>query len=256
MLSKEDKIRFIQDMLVDHPCLDSLFFDENKMLHIDIRKQLMNLSNFLIERASSYFTNFNVQDIFLIGSICEYMYTDKSDIDIFIIVDDLVNEFDDNNDKIMNILTCDAQIKNMTFTVHKHPVDISFVKRYKLFNYATYSILNNKWNIEPERLKFEYGAEELFYEYCKFSADLNRFVASLNKINGAFLDLESCHKLRDRIKEIKDNAYMAKDENPLHGYCKEYNIYRVAKRFGLLKHFTKYVNDSYKYITGTEHARR
>ena len=254
MLSKEDKINFVHDLLIDHPHLNELIFDENKKMRSIVRNSLLDISHFIIDRVSPFFTNFKVEDILLHGSICEYIWTDKSDIDLIIVINDNDEIF---NKHVTNMLMSDTSKRGGEFRLYNHVIDIGFLKKCMIMGYyATYSILNNKWNVEPERLGFEYGAEELFYEYCKFSADLNRFVASLNKINGAFLDLNSCYKLKNRLIEIQTKAYKAKYDNPLHGYCKEYNIYRVAKRFGVLKHFENYVNDSYKYITGTEHARR
>lgn len=256
MLSKEDKINFVHDLLIDHPHLNELIFDENKKMRSIVRDSLLDISHFIIDRVSPFFTKFKVEDILLQGSICEYIWTDKSDIDLFIIINDLLDDGEITNQNITNMLMTDASKRGLKFKLYNHVIDIGFLKRQALIDYGAYSILNNEWYVEPERFNFECDAEELFYEYCKFNADLNRFVASLNKINGTFLDLDACTKLREHIGNIKKNAYMSKNDHPLHGYCKEYNIYRVAKRFGVLRHFINYANDSYKYIAGTEHARR
>ena len=83
----------------------------------------------------------------------------------------------------------------------------------------------------------------------EFKQSIEEFpIKSLPKINDAFLTTEGAQQLEQKLSSLKTDAFLAKDVDPEHEYSLTYNIYRLAKKFGLLSHLKQYAADSYKYL--------
>lgn len=248
-LTKEDKIGIIQSMMINHETLNPLVFDNQDQMFDDKRENLLKIANFIIEKSVAFFPHAQIKDIVLIGSICSYIYTESSDMDLFVFVDNIVPD----NDALSNVL-----LKNINFSILQsyqpqflnHPVDfgVLHVSNERIDGRNNYSLLRNEWNQKPVRKQLLFTAEELFSHYCQYSAQLHQFVASLDKINNAFLTQSSCAKLTEYLHDLRSKAFDAKDNSPEHEYSLDYYLYRILKRFGAYAHFQKYLIDSYKNL--------
>ena len=83
----QEHIAIIRKMLVRHDTLHPRIFNEKGDVYPFIRDQLMQSTQFMIDMVVSAFPKLKVLDIVLLGSLCGYCYTESSDLDIFIIVD-------------------------------------------------------------------------------------------------------------------------------------------------------------------------
>lgn len=248
MLSRKEKLELVANMLQNHEVLLPYLFDEKKM-HADTRKKLLSIADFVIENFLAFSPHVIIKDILLHGSICSYTYSDSSDIDIFIVVDNIFPN-QKLTEVILNFMNISLANQKNKPSFYGHPVDygILHISNKRCQGRNIYSLLYDKWNDEPVRLEYPFTAEELFREYCQYSAKLHEYVASLEKIDNAFLTKESCIKLSDYLQMLRDKAFEAKNNSPEREYSLDYNLYRLLKRFNTYAHFKNYIQDSYKNL--------
>ncbi len=250
-LTKEDKLSIIKTMMQHNDVLSPLFFDTDKIMLPHIRKKMLDMVSIIKNHYISFFPNIEIEDIILTGSLCSYIYTSTSDIDLFI----LFKNISDNN--VFNFFTKIGTYinRNIKPKIYNHAIDfgITYSEKYynmdehKLDGYNTYSILNNRWHIEPIKQEFDFSIQELYNEYCKYSAQIHQYVKELPKINDAYLTYESAISLSQKIMQSKIQAFIAKDQDKKHEYSLTYNIYRLSKKFCLFQHFMRYAEESFKY---------
>lgn len=133
----------------------------------DIRKKLLQIGRDFFEGVG---LEVEVKDIVIIGSMCNYNWSEKySDFDLHVLIDFF--EISDNYDLIEKM--ADLAKKKWNFEndilIKGYDVEISlqdigdFKKSIKEAKYAAFSILNNKWILKPKRVEFE-PDEELIRE--------------------------------------------------------------------------------------------
>jgi len=129
--------------------LSHIIFDENQMMHKDIRKKLMDIADSFVEFIG---IDFFIHDIILVGSLANYNWSNYSDVDIHLIVDfensgysiDLLQEFFDAKKTLWNNSN-EIKISNYDVELYVQDIDEEF------HSAGIYSILKNKWVNKPEK---------------------------------------------------------------------------------------------------------
>ena len=146
--------------------------NETKKLIPIVRYKLLEITKKYLETLKDLDIKF--KDIILTGSAANYNYNDQSDLDVHIVVDyDKINQ---DNDLLLNYF---KQIKDnwsnaYKITIHGLPVEmfIQDEKSKEVSSASRYSLLNDKWVIEPQHETPKYNIEEI----KKIAADfLTRF---------------------------------------------------------------------------------
>lgn len=146
--------------------------NETKKLIPIVRYKLLEITKKYLETLKDLDIKF--KDIILTGSAANYNYNDQSDLDVHVIVDyDKINQ---DNDLLLNYF---KQIKDnwsnaYKITIHGLPVEmfIQDEKSKEVSSASIYSLLNDKWVIEPQHETPKYNIEEI----KKIAADfLTRF---------------------------------------------------------------------------------
>ena len=254
-VTKADKIRIISEILSNNSSLPDALFDSNGNMHTYVRDKLLNNITFILKTYAPYLSQSDILDIFLSGSVCSYISNKGSDIDLFVVIKDGAY----NRNKLsQKAFMCVSMFINLWVKskIHAHAVDFSIthedkychIGEHTLAGYSTYSILHNRWHSKPVKRDFGFTAEELYQHYTKFNSEMMSYIKSLPKINDAFLTTEGAQQLEQKLSSLKTDAFLAKDVDPEHEYSLTYNIYRLAKKFGLLSHLKQYAADSYKYL--------
>ncbi len=265
--TKEDIIKIIYELLNIHDCLTPDLFDNNNLLLPHIQEKLSDVCSFIKGIAFPFFKNINLVDIILTGSVCSYAWNNKSDIDIFIIVEDIAPEYPLLAARIFDNISMFLLKQIWKPFIKGHPLDVSIIPvgKYKDFYqnntnknkiesyaYANYSLLQNKWMYEPIKSKYPFTKSELYDEYIKLGNELKKYTDNLEKTPNGFLTPESQNKLRAHTSNIKKEAFLCKEYNELHEYALQYNTYRVAKKLKLFLPYHKYISDSFKNLTGAK----
>lgn len=128
------------------PTIFSKEGDKFKMIG-DIRKKFIEISDNFID---SLGVDFFIHDVVLTGSLANYNWSNYSDVDIHIVIDfeetdfklDLLKEFFDAKKNLWN-LKREVNIKNYEVEIYVQDLN------EKHTSSGVYSILNNKWIVEP-----------------------------------------------------------------------------------------------------------
>ena len=247
-LSKEEKRAIIEGLINNHSTLCPDLFDKNNLLLPHVKSKIDDIVAFIKNGALRSFSEIKIIDISLNGSLCSYVYGSESDIDLFIVVDDIVPNDKWLTEKILNGINSHLFMLTSKPELYGHPVDFGVLhyqnKRVNDFN--SYSVLNNCWKKEPVRQEFDFDVDELYQKYKDYSQELHKFVASLNKINDAFLMADSCEKLGQYLQNLRNKAFEAKENSDKHEYSLDYVLYRLLKKFGAYGHFLEYIKVSAK----------
>lgn len=253
-LSKQEKLDIVASMMQNREVLCPDIFDaQGKMLE-QVRYKFLELVDFVKREYLSAFPQLEIRDVTLNGSMCSYMYSDRSDLDLFIVVEDVFPQDSEVSYKVLNAINLLlSELAHRPF-IYGHPVDFGMLQTssFKINDLNCYSVLYDCWKIEPLRREFGFTAEELYKHYCKYSADLHRFVNELPKNASGFLTVDSQKKLREKLRYLRNDAFRYKFFSPEHEYSLEYNLCRLLKKFGTYSHFHQYILDSYKNTEGRD----
>lgn len=192
----EERVPLIPEIKED---LNRDIWDENDKLKPEIAKKLLKI-------AKDFYEGLDLQapilDITITGSIANYNWTEKSDIDLHILIDYLaVNE----DAELVKKFLAQAKTnwnKNHEIMIKDHEVEI-YVQDDREPHHSTgvYSILDDDWIIKPERSEFQVSEDDV------------------KKKNQYFIDaIESINKIKEDGKH--EEAYGDSDRltNKLRNY--------------------------------------
>ena len=266
--TKEDIIKIIDEMLYLNDSLHPFLFNQDNVMLDNIRKHLLMISEHAKKDVFSFFSDIEQIDILLGGSICSYTWNDTSDLNIFVITNNVIAENNKLSMRIFSYLSQCSVYKNLRPAIYGHPIDVEVlpVGKYmhyyaektppcELYSYGTYSIFNNKWLSEPIKGQYPFNANDLYQNYLKLDAELKDFVNVLEKTPDGFLTLESQGKLRNKIANIKREAFLAKEHDDLHEYTLNYCTYRIAKKLNFFDPYFLFINNSHKELIGGNDGR-
>ncbi len=245
--TREEKLAVISEMTANHRVLCPDVFDAAGHLLPAVRTKLMAVKDFVQGSFLDCFPGVRINDVRLCGSLCSYIYSPRSDLDLFILTDtDLKNQ--EINNKIFNVIDIYFSGLEVRPRINNHRIDYGVLHKSheKVSPFNSYSVITDDWLQKPVRREFPFTPQELYQAYAAYSARLHRLAAGLSKTSEGFLTPESQNILNKYLDELRLAAYICKIESPEHEYGLEYNLYRLLKRFGAKRHFYQYINDSYK----------
>lgn len=248
MLSKKEKLNIVAAMMQNHEQLCPDVFNPDGILKLPVREKLMDLVQFVKKGFLECFSHLSIQDITLNGSLCSYVYSDISDIDLFIIVGGVFPGNDQLTLRVLDGINMAFSAASVRPLIFGHSVDYGVLgeTNFKINKFNCYSVLSDQWKQRPIRKEFVFTPEELYQAYCRYSSKLHQFVADLPKTADGFLTGDSCIKLQKFLQNLREQAFFCKENSPEHEYGLEYNLYRLLKKFGAWRHFRQYITDSYK----------
>ena len=225
--------------------LSDQIFEEQKKGHFvmreDIRKKLLEISDDFVE---SFGVDFFIHDVVLTGSLANYNWSQYSDVDLHIIIDfdeteypmDLVKEFFDAKERVWNEK---HEIKIKGFDVEVYVQDL----KQEHVSSGVYSILNNKWLVEPERNKPNIDDRMILQKGEHYAKQIDSLIKKSSKINV----LPMIDELRKKIKTFRQSGLEQGGE-----YSYENLTFKLLRRngyFGKLLKLKKDITDKKLSIT-------
>jgi hypothetical protein len=207
----------------------------------DIRKRLIEISNDFIE---SFGVEFFIHDVTLTGSLSNYNWSRYSDVDLHIIIDfdeteypmNLVKEFFDAKERVWNEKH-DIKIKGFDVEVYVQDLKQEHVSS------GVYSILHNKWVIEPEINKPNIDDRMILQKGEHYAKQIDSLIKKSSKINV----LPMIDELRKKIKTFRQSGLEQGGE-----YSYENLTFKLLRRngyFGKLLKLKKDITDKKLSIT-------
>lgn len=204
--------------------LCKLIFDEEMIMHKDIRKKLLDISDDFIEFIG---IEFFIHDIVLTGSLANYNWSNYSDVDIHIIIDfedqnyssKFMKEFFDSKKDNWNNLR-NVKIKN--FDVELYVQDVKEAHTSS----GVYSILNNKWVVKPKQTDAQIDKNKILVKADTYAKKINR-ILSKAKTNDVEKEI---HNLFGKIKKFRKSGLEDGGE-----YSYENLVFKLLRRNGYIK---------------------
>ena len=194
----------------------------------DIRKRLIEISNNFIE---SFGVKFFIHDVILTGSLSNYNWSQYSDVDLHILIDfdetehpmDLVKEFFDAKERVWNEKH-DIKIKGFDVEVYVQDVKQEHISS------GVYSILHNKWLVEPERNKPNIDDRMILQKGEHYAKQIDSLIKKSSKINV----LPMIDELRKKIKTFRQSGLEQGGE-----YSYENLTFKLLRRNGYIEKLIK-----------------
>lgn len=217
MLTKNPKEMTMEEniewLLNPRSTLDPRIFDsDNKMLP-KVRDELLFRANVLKTWCLDKLPGIEVADIVLLGSSTSYIWHEFSDIDVKLIIEDSACPLWDaekgGNKRAFISRYVEAYYqKKISFNLDGRFVDIRV--SFQPYDFQMYSILQNKWLVEP-RTDFwgKVDKEEVLVEAKKLILELeNTQGDKFNKVNGKyeFEDIEEASRYWNSIIRMKNST--------------------------------------------------
>jgi len=207
----------------------------------DIRKRLIEISNNFIE---SFGVKFFIHDVILTGSLSNYNWSQYSDVDLHILIDfdetehpmDLVKEFFDAKERVWNEKH-DIKIKGFDVEVYVQDVKQEHISS------GVYSILHNKWLIEPEKNKPNIDDRMILQKGEHYAKQIDSLIKKSNKTN----ILQMIDDFRKKIKTFRQSGLEQGGE-----YSYENLTFKLLRRngyFGKLIKLKKDITDKKLSVT-------
>jgi len=202
----------------------------------DIRSRLLEISDDFIESLS---IEFFIHDIVLTGSLANYNWSEYSDVDLHILIDfdEIGNEKNSNSIMMHNIFkeffdakknvwndTHDIKIKGYDVELYVQDVNEEHVSS------GVYSILHNKWLVEPERNSPNIDDRKILEKGEGYAKKIDKLV-KLGQKQDVTSEIDA---LRKKIKEFRQCGLESGGE-----YSYENLTFKLLRRNGYIEKLIK-----------------
>jgi predicted nucleotidyltransferase len=178
-------------------------WDEDNQLKAEI-------SNKLLAIAEDFYLGLNLDapilDVTFTGSMANYNWTEKSDIDLHIVIDYLA--LNEDYELVKRYL---SQVKanwnrNHEIMIKDHEVEV-YIQDVNEPHYSTgvYSILGDKWIIEPVPAEFEVSEDDVRKKIDYFETIIE-FIAKLEKDNKYEEAYGDSDRLSDKLRKYRQSG--------------------------------------------------
>ena len=206
--------------------LSDQIFEEKKghfVMRDEIKKRLLEVSNDFIE---SLGVEFFIHDIVLTGSLANYNWSQYSDVDLHILIDfeeskyemDILKEFFDAKKNVWNEKH-DIKIKGYDVEVYVQDVNEEHISS------GVYSILHNKWIIEPEKENPNIDDRKILEKGEEFGKKIDHLTKNPKDIT-----IDQLEDLRKKIKEFRQSGLESGGE-----YSYENLTFKLLRRNGYIQ---------------------
>ena len=216
--------------------LEPNIWQNNKILP-KIRQKLLIIAQDFFEKLD---LNVDLDDITFTGSLANYNWTKLSDVDLHMIVD--FSLIDDNTDLVREYFSAKTSNwnKDHQITIFGHEVEL-YVQDPNEEHHSSgvYSLKNDEWNIEPERVVPDVDTPMVLRKAKSFIDMIERADDLLD--NKEYEDsYKFSLKLVDRIKKYRQSGLEDKGE-----YSNENLVFKYLRNNEKMKLLYDVRNDSY-----------
>jgi len=233
----------IATLLENSMALPHDVFDYQSRMHADVTAHLEKVINLAKERFIP-FLKCKIEDVVLFGKLCSSVHRSHTKADIaFVVQTNLPAQTLEN-------ITLSIPARGYRFFIYNHEIVFHLLKKEDVMR-ANWSIVNKKWNQEPEIRQFSFNLNHLAGAYDLYAKETHDILDHLPKTTDGFYTPESCEKIRQYLKYLKDTAIFALKNHPEHEYSMAYNLYLAFDEvLGIKAMFEASVAASESHILG------
>lgn len=214
--------------------------NEGYLMRDDVRKRLLEISDNFIE---SLGVEFFIHDIILTGSLSNYNWSEYSDVDLHILID--MDEIDGNQKKDSDAINTiikeffdakkniwnekhNIKIKGFDVEVYVQDVDEEHVSS------GVYSILHNKWIVEPEKTNPKIDDRKIIEKGEYFAKNIDE----ITKIDDPKDIIKKIETLRKKLKKFRQSGLESGGE-----YSYENLTFKLLRRNGYIEKLLNLKNE-------------
>ena len=220
-------------------------FWEGEEFKKDIRQKLLEIANRFINDLGV--EGISTEDVTLTGSLANYNWSDKSDIDLHIIID--FDKLKVNNDILKDLLNLKRMMWNKAhdIKIKGHDVEI-YIQDKNEPHYSTgvYSLDKGEWIDKPSREEPKLDLEAAQNKAEQISKDvdnLERFEAEKK--------YEMSISLKDKIKKMRQIGLESDGV-----YSVENLAFKLLRRSGTLEKLSNMKNDAYDEMYSIDEKKK
>ena len=228
--------------------LDRNIWDENDQLYPEISEKLLRIANDFYDKLD---LPAPILDITFTGSEANYNWTDKSDIDLHILIDyDAVNEDIDLVRKYLMEAKTNWN-RNHEITIKGHEVEI-YVQNANEPHHSTgvYSILNDEWEIKPTPADFKVSEDAIRQkaEALVAAVDMISLLFTEEKYEEVYGDTD---RLRSKLADYRQAGLETGGE-----YSVENLVFKYLRNEGYLETLSDLKKEAYDKMMSVMESRR
>lgn len=162
-----------------------------------VKESLMRIAKKFIEFLG---VNVAVKDIILTGSMANYNWNEKSDIDIHVLVDH--NDMDSNEELVSEFFTAKKTIWNSKYSIKVKGHDVEMYVQdvaENLFAEGVYSIARNEWVKKPERKSVTLDVNTAKIK----AASIIDMIDGLDGVKDDEKRLRRIERIKDKLKNMR-----------------------------------------------------
>ncbi len=180
--------------------LNPIVWEEDQTIKPEVRKDLIKIANKFYEYLD---VKAPIEDILLVGSSANYNYTDKSDIDLHLVID--FSKIDKNKELLRDFFDTKKAYWSLMhdITIKDHDVEM-YVQDLNddLKSAGIYSIKDNKWISKPNKENIQID-KELVRKKVDYIATL---IDGLEGIKDDEDKAKEAARIKDKIKKMRKTA--------------------------------------------------
>ena len=228
--------------------LNRNIWNEDNKLKPEIHEKLLQIARDFYE---SLDLKAPILDITLTGSIANYNWTDKSDIDLHIVIDYLAENEDTELVKKFLSQAKSNWNKNHEIMIKDHEVE-SYVQDSNEPHHSTgvYSIMNDDWIIEPEMKKFEVSEDDVFKKSEYFTDKIDSIIGLLDagKAEEAYGDAD---RLTDKLRKYRQSGLETGGE-----FSVENLVFKILRNSGYIEDLYEAKRRAYDSLMSLSETQR
>lgn len=216
-----------------HDTLNPKLWDKNQQLKLEVKKTLVKIAKKFIE-----FLNIDesfIQDAIITGSNCNYNWTDKSDLDLHLIVN---YENFQSSCQIVDIDDFFRDKKSLwndqhDITIYDIPLElyVQNIEQESPVNSGTYSFAKNEWLQQPTKIDSKNLDDKLIdLKYTNIKEIIDDLIN--NKVD----DAEAIEKIKDKIYDMRKTGLKKNGE-----FSPETLAFKKLRTAGYLEKLQKYL---------------
>lgn len=198
--SDQDQVKEELDTKLEyHDTLNKKLWDENDMLIPEVRTALIRIASAFEEFIDKDGKIFEIVDIIITGSNCNYNYTPQSDIDLHLIVN--LDDIEDT-ELVSAFLTAKKTLWKDQHDIKIKGYDVELYAQDKndhLVATGVYSIINNKWIEKPHREKLSIDNFSVQTKAC----DIINQIDNVIKGNATVKQIDD---IKDKIRKMRQSG--------------------------------------------------
>lgn len=213
--------------------LNSKIWNDKSEMKPKVRDRLLENANQFIDYLG---VDIVVSDIIMIGSLCNYNWSEYSDVDLHIVID--YNQFPKNIKDIYDeFFYLKKTLYNLRHDIKLYGFDLEmFVQDEKLatFSSGIYSVLNDKWVNEPKK-------EMVEVDYKLIKRKVEEWMKTIDTLIDNIKD-EPIKVANEQIKNIKDKLKKYRTCGLEKGgeYSDENLVFKALRRNGYIEKLFDY----------------